>query len=132
MPSTRRTAPAPETRTLEKPNARNFLAISALSANRSTELRARVARYRFPSWTVKSPAKLALPKVAVIAKAAIAYSNMRKVLLVIVDVLLLLVAEILFGRPLPPTALPPYARCSDAQREDIALLSELAEAGSLR
>ena len=47
-PSTRRFAPVPETRTLEKPNARNFLAISALSAKRSTELRARVAQYRFP------------------------------------------------------------------------------------
>jgi hypothetical protein len=56
----------------------------------------------------------------------------RVVLLVIVDVLLLLGAEILFGRPLPPTALAPYARRSGAQREDIALLSELAEAGSLR
>ena len=76
-PSTRRFAPVPETRTLEKPNARNFLAISALSANRSTELRARVAQYRFPSRTVKSPAKLALPKLAVIAKAAIVFSKMR-------------------------------------------------------
>src|SRR6476646_11783383 len=113
-------AAVPETCTLEKPNARNLLAISALSANRSTELRARVAQYRFPSRTVKSPAKLALPKAAVITKAAIAFSNMRKVLLVIVDVLLLLGAEMLFGRPLPPTALPPYARCSDAQREDTA------------
>ena len=105
-PSTRRFAPVPETRTPEKPNARNFLAISALSANRSTEFSARVAQYRFPWWTVKSPAKLALPKVAVIAKAAIAFSNMRKVLSVIVDVLLLLGAEILFGRPLAPLSFP--------------------------
>src|SRR5262245_61428363 len=43
-PSTRRVAPEPETRTLEKPNARNFLAISSLSANRSTDLSASVAR----------------------------------------------------------------------------------------
>src|SRR4029079_14846216 len=89
-PSTLRFAPVPETRTLEKPNARNFLAISALSANCSTGLRARVAQYRFPSRTLKSPAKLALPKAAVIAKAAIAFSNVRKVLLVIADVLELL------------------------------------------
>ena len=46
------TSPDPETRTLEKPKARNLLAISALLANCSTELRARVARYRFPWWTI--------------------------------------------------------------------------------
>ena len=39
--------------------------------------------------------------------------------MVIADVLLLLGAEILFGRPLPPTALPPYARAR-AQRENTA------------
>ena len=50
-------APDPETRTLEKPKARNLLAISALLANCSTELRATVARYRFPWWTINSPAK---------------------------------------------------------------------------
>lgn len=82
-PSTRRIAPVPETLTLVNPNARNFLAIRALSASRSIESRARVARYRVPSRTVNSPAKLALPKAAVIAKAAIAFVKTRKVLLVI-------------------------------------------------
>jgi hypothetical protein len=42
------TAPVPETRTPEKPNARNFLSMRLLSANRSTELRESVALYRFP------------------------------------------------------------------------------------
>ena len=86
-PSTQRIAPVPETPTLENPNARNFLAISALSANRSTESRTRVARYRFPSRTVKSPEKLALSRAAVIAKATIAFSKMRRVVLVIENVL---------------------------------------------
>ena len=58
-----------------------------LSVNRSTELRARVARYRFPSRTVNSPAKLALPKAALIAKAAIALGKMRRVSLVIANAL---------------------------------------------
>ena len=52
---------------------------------------------------------------------------MRKVLLVIVGVLLHLGAKILFGQPLPPTTLPPYARCSDAQREDTAFFSDVAD-----
>ena len=57
-PSTRRVAPEPETRTLEKPSARNFRAINSLSARRSTDVSERVARYRFPCSTVNSPAKL--------------------------------------------------------------------------
>src|SRR3984893_10224804 len=88
-PSIRRVAPTPETRTLEKPKSRNFCAISALSANSSTDLRARTARYRFPWWTVNSAAKLdALTKVAAMAKAARADSELRRVLLVIANVLL--------------------------------------------
>jgi hypothetical protein len=93
-PSTNRIAPVPETRTLEKPNARNFLAITALSANRSTELRESVALYRFPWWTVNSAAKLALLKVAVMAKAARAFSKEQTILLVMADVLCLC-----FSRP---------------------------------
>jgi len=46
-PSTRRVAPAPETFTPAKPKSRNFCAISGLSTNRSIDLRARMARYRF-------------------------------------------------------------------------------------
>ena len=117
-PSTRRIAPVPETRTLEKPNARNFLAISALSANRSTELRARVARYRFPWWTVKSPAKLALPKVAVIARTATAFSKMRTV-----------IGHV--GGPLALASQPPSGKLWRSENT-APLLSDLAEAGSLR
>jgi len=73
----------PETRTLENPNARNFLAIKALSAKRSTELRESVALYRFPWWTVNSPAKLALLKLAVMTKAARDFSKLQIKLLVI-------------------------------------------------
>ena len=43
-PSTLRFAPDPETRTLTKPRARNFCAICALSASRSTDPSASVAR----------------------------------------------------------------------------------------
>ena len=76
IPSTRRVAPAPETRTPEKPKSRNFRAIRALSTNRSTDLRARIARYRFPWWTINSAAKLeAMTKVTAMAKAARAVSD---------------------------------------------------------
>jgi hypothetical protein len=48
-----------------------------------------IARYRFPWWTVNSAAKLdALTKVAAMAKAARAVSELRSVLLVIANVLL--------------------------------------------
>jgi hypothetical protein len=95
-PTTRRVAPEPETRTPEKPRSRNFCAIIALSANCSIDVRARVARYRFPWWTVNSPAKLeALRKVAAMAKTARAVSELRRVLLVMANLLLVL--------PLKPT-----------------------------
>jgi hypothetical protein len=97
-PSTRRIAPAPETRTLEKPKSRNFCAISELSANCSIALRARIARYRFPWWTVNSVAKLeALTKVAAMAKAERAVSELRRVLLVMANVLLVPLLEPAFG-----------------------------------
>ena len=68
--------------------SRNFCAIIALSANCSTELRERVARYRFPLWTVNSAAKLkALTKVAAIANVAKRVSELRRVLLVMANVL---------------------------------------------
>ena len=90
-PSTRRVAPTPETRTPEKPKSRNFCAISALSTNCSTDLRARIARYRLPWWTVNSAAKLeALTKVATRAKAIRAVSELRKILMVKSSVLMVL------------------------------------------
>jgi hypothetical protein len=82
-PSTRRVAPDPVTRTLEKPKARNFLAISSLSASCSTDLSERVARYLFPFSTVNSPAKLEmLTKLAAMAKAGRAFRKFRTALLV--------------------------------------------------
>jgi hypothetical protein len=88
-PSTRRVDPAPETRTLEKPKSRNFWAISALSANCSTEVRARIARYRFPWWTVNSAAEHdALTKVAAMAKATRAVIELRRVIANVLLVLL--------------------------------------------
>src|SRR4029079_10044242 len=80
-PSTFRVAPEPETRTLAKPNARNFLAISSLSANRSTDFSERGARQRLPCSTVNSPARLeALTKLAAMAKAASTFGNLRAIL----------------------------------------------------
>src|SRR5680860_506427 len=99
-PSTRRVAPAPETRTAEKPKSRNFCAIRALSTNRSTDLRARVARYRFPWWTVNSAAKLeAMTEVTAMANAARAVSELRRVLLVMANILLVTLQRQLSGAP---------------------------------
>jgi hypothetical protein len=68
--------------------SRNFRAIVALPANCSIELRERVALYRFPLWTVNSAAKLkAVTKVAAIANAAKPVSELRRVLLVMANVL---------------------------------------------
>src|SRR3974377_2368283 len=97
-PSTLRIAPAPETRTPVKPKSRNFCAISALSTNRSTDLRARIARYRFPWWTVNSAAKLeAITKVVAMAKAARAVNELRRVLLVMANILLVPLQSLLSG-----------------------------------
>jgi len=60
----------------------NFLAIKTLLTNRSTELRESVALYRFPWWTVNSPAELALLKLAMMTKAAGDFSKLQINLLV--------------------------------------------------
>ena len=82
-PSTRRIAPVPETRTFGEPQCAKFPCDQRVVSETLDRVEGEGRPVLLSFADSKSPAKLALPKAALIANAAIALGKMRRVSLVI-------------------------------------------------